>query len=45
VLAELHLYSGVGHGFGMQRSIPLAAAAWTDQLWDWMFDRGLLSKK
>ncbi len=45
VPAELHLYSGVGHGFGMQRSIPLPAAAWTDQLWDWMFDRGLLSKK
>jgi acetyl esterase/lipase len=45
VPAELHLYSGVGHGFGMQRSIPLAAAAWTGQLWDWMFDRGLLSKK
>src|ERR1019366_4989616 len=45
VPAELHLYSGVGHGFGMQRSIPLAAAGWTEQLWDWMFDRGLLSKK
>lgn len=45
VPAELHIYSGVTHGFGMQRAIPLAAAGWPDRLWDWMFDRGLLSKQ
>ena len=45
VPAELHIYSGVAHGFGMQRAISLAAAGWPDRLWDWMFDRGLLSKQ
>lgn len=40
----LHIWSGVTHGFGMQRAIPLAAAGWPDRLWDWMFHCGLLSK-
>jgi endo-1,4-beta-xylanase len=45
VPVELHIYSGVVHGFGMQRSIPSAVAKWPDRLWDWMFDRGLLTGK
>jgi endo-1,4-beta-xylanase len=44
VPAELHIYSDVVHGFGMQRSTPSAVASWPDRLRDWMFDRGLLTR-
>jgi endo-1,4-beta-xylanase len=42
VAAELHVYAGVGHGFGIRESNPKAAAGWLDRFTDWMNDRGLL---
>ena len=45
VPVELHIYSGVVHGFGMQTSVPSAVSRWPDRLWEWMFDRGLLTGK
>jgi endo-1,4-beta-xylanase len=45
VSVELHIYAGVGHGFGMQPDAASSVARWPDRLWEWMFDRGLLTKK
>jgi endo-1,4-beta-xylanase len=42
VSVELHLYAGVGHGFGMRLTNPLAVAGWPDRMSDWLFDLGLL---
>jgi len=45
VSVELHIYAGVGHGFGLQPTSPLSVSGWPDRLWEWLFDRGLLTKK
>jgi len=45
VSVELHIYAGVGHGFGLQPSSPLSVAGWPDRLREWLFDRGLLTRK
>jgi endo-1,4-beta-xylanase len=45
VSVELHIYAGVGHGFGLQPTSPLSVAGWPDRLWEWLFDRGLLTRK
>lgn len=45
VPVELHIYAGVGHGFGIRESNPPAVAGWIDRFRDWMFDRGLLTGK
>jgi endo-1,4-beta-xylanase len=45
VPAELHIYAGVGHGFGIRETNPPAVAGWIDRLRDWMFDCGLLTAK
>jgi len=45
VSVELHIYAGVGHGFGLQPTSPLSVAGWPDRLREWMFDRGLLTKE
>ncbi len=45
VPVELHIYAGVGHGFGIRPNNPLSVAAWPSELWDWLFDRGLLTTK
>jgi endo-1,4-beta-xylanase len=42
---ELHIYAGVGHGFGIQMTNTLAVAGWPDQMRDWLFDLGLLKPK
>jgi endo-1,4-beta-xylanase len=42
VPSELHVYAGVGHGFGQRDSNPKAVAGWLDRFTDWMNDRGLL---
>jgi endo-1,4-beta-xylanase len=42
---ELHIYAGVGHGFGLQPTSPLSVSGWPDRLWEWLFDRGLLTKR
>ena len=45
VPAELHIYAGVGHGFGIRETNPPGVAGWIDRFRDWMFDRGLLTGK
>ena len=42
--AELHIYSGVGHGFGMRESNTGAIARWMDRFYDWLFEIGILKK-
>jgi endo-1,4-beta-xylanase len=43
VSVELHIYAGVGHGFGIRQTNPLAVAGWPDRLWEWLFDLGTLN--
>ena len=43
VPAELHVYNQGGHGFGM-RDRPIPITNWPKLFYDWMGDRGLLSK-
>ncbi|MDG2170571.1 MAG: alpha/beta hydrolase [Opitutales bacterium] len=42
VSAELHLYAGVGHGFGIQPKNSPAVAGWIDRFYEWLFTQGLL---
>jgi acetyl esterase/lipase len=42
VSAELHVYAGVGHGFGMRKSNPAAVSGWTSLFLEWMGAQGLL---
>jgi endo-1,4-beta-xylanase len=44
VSVELHIYTGMGHGFAIQGSTPAAVASWPDRLRDWLFDNGLLTR-
>ena len=43
VPAELHIYTGVGHGFGL-RPNPLPVGAWSERFREWLDGRGLLTK-
>ena len=45
VPVELHIYAGVGHGFGMHANNSPRVAGWIERFRDWMSDRGLLTKK
>ncbi len=40
--AELHIYAGVGHGFGMRTTNTGAVAGWIDRFGDWLSDMGFL---
>lgn len=42
VSAELRLYAGVGHGFGIQGRNSPAVAGWIDRFYEWLFTQGLL---
>jgi acetyl esterase/lipase len=44
VPAELHIYAGAGHGFGVRESNKGAAAAWAARFVEWLGDLGLLAK-
>jgi endo-1,4-beta-xylanase len=44
VPAELHVYSGVGHGFGLRASNTGPVAHWLDRVHEWLDGRGLLKK-
>jgi endo-1,4-beta-xylanase len=39
VPAELHLYAGAGHGFGLRAANKSPAGAWPDRLREWLIDR------
>ena len=45
VPAELHLYAGAGHGFGLRATNRSASAGWPERLVEWMADLKLLSAK
>ena len=45
VPAEIHIYNGGGHGFGVRPGDTRPDATWTDRFRDWMRDRGLLTNK
>jgi endo-1,4-beta-xylanase len=42
VQTELHIYTGIGHGFAIQGSTASSVASWPDRFRDWLFDRGFL---
>jgi endo-1,4-beta-xylanase len=44
VPAELHVYSGVGHGFGLRPGHTGPVAHWLDRVPEWMEARGLFKK-
>lgn len=44
VPAELHVYAGVGHGFGLRSSNPQPVAGWTDLFLDWLRGQGMLKQ-
>lgn len=44
VSTELHIYAGVGHGFGVRTSNPAAVAGWTLRFLEWMSAQGLLKQ-
>jgi endo-1,4-beta-xylanase len=42
VPTEMHIYSGVGHGFGVRPGNSARLSGWLDRFREWMADRGLL---
>jgi endo-1,4-beta-xylanase len=40
--AELHVYTGVGHGFGLRDRTTGPVAKWIDRFYEWMGARGFL---
>jgi acetyl esterase/lipase len=45
VPAELHVYTGVGHGFGIRTANPGAIAGWPDRFLEWLGTLGFLKRK
>ena len=43
VPAELHIYEGIGHGFGIQPETSRSISRWADRFYDWLFDSGFLT--
>jgi acetyl esterase/lipase len=44
VPAELHIYSGAGHGFGYRTNMKGPVSTWPERLMDWIHDQVLKSK-
>ena len=42
--AELHVFAGVGHGFGVRDRTKGAVAGWPARFYDWLDGRGFLKK-
>ena len=40
--AELHIFTGVGHGFGLRTTNQMPAGAWPERFREWLADRGFL---
>jgi endo-1,4-beta-xylanase len=45
VPAELHIYAGAGHGFGLRESNKSPAGAWPTRLREWLVDRKFVPTK
>ena len=43
--AELHVYAGVGHGFGLRDTNKGAVSGWLTRFHEWLATRGLLQPK
>ena len=43
--AELHVYAGVGHGFGLRDGMKGPVAAWPERFAEWLDSRALLTAK
>jgi acetyl esterase/lipase len=44
VPAELHIYAGAGHGFGLRESNKSPAGAWPQRFIEWLADQKLLAE-
>ena len=44
-MAELHVYAGVGHGFGVRATTRGAVAGWIERFREWLDGRGFLKAK
>ena len=44
VPAELHIYAGSGHGFGLRPNDPKPASKWIERFEEWLADSGFLKK-
>lgn len=44
VSAELHVYTGVGHGFGLRETTKGPVAQWPSRFLEWMGAKGFLAK-
>ena len=44
VPAELHIYAGSGHGFGLRANDPKPAGKWIERFEEWLTDSGFLKK-
>jgi dienelactone hydrolase len=40
--AELHIYAGVGHGFGIRKTNPRPVSDWPELFFEWMNGQGFL---
>ncbi len=45
VSAELHVFAGIGHGFGYRPTNKGAGATWPERLVEWLDGRGFLARK
>lgn len=45
VPAELHIYAGAGHGFGLRESNKSPAGAWPERMVEWLADQKLLRRQ
>jgi len=44
VPAELHIYAGSGHGFGLRPKDPKPAGKWIERFEEWLADSGFLRR-
>ena len=44
VPAELHIYAGSGHGFGLRANEPKPAGKWIERFEEWLAESGFLKK-
>ena len=42
--AELHIFAGVGHGFGIRTTNPANVSAWPELFYNWLASSGFLKK-
>ena len=45
VPVELHIYSGVGHGFGLRASTTGPVSKWPDRFYEWLEQGGFLKQR